>query len=210
MHLIPKALIACIAVLGFSVRSSAGDEQLRPGRSEIAKPPMPWKDSTGLNYTGTVTEVTKATITILWPGQMEPKTFTMSETLASGGFATRGRLRPDGTAPSRFPSYRYRLKDVKVGDHVNIDFAHLAGADICDAICILKRPGGRVPPLPEGAENPNAHMDLPPEIRFRLTIRYHEWQNAYWDLEEKGIPYPEKFGPFRRWPIAPMPREVKR
>lgn len=31
--------------------------------------------------------------------------------------------------------------------------------------------------------------------------------NARWDLEEKSIPYPEKFGPNRRWPAAPMPRE---
>jgi hypothetical protein len=30
--------------------------------------------------------------------------------------------------------------------------------------------------------------------------------NAYWDREERGIPYPEKFGKFRRWPEAPMPR----
>jgi hypothetical protein len=27
-----------------------------------------------------------------------------------------------------------------------------------------------------------------------------------WDLEDKGIPYPEKFGEDRRFPFAPMPR----
>jgi hypothetical protein len=34
--------------------------------------------------------------------------------------------------------------------------------------------------------------------------------NAYWDLEENGIAYPEKFGPDRRFPVAPMPRQVHR
>jgi hypothetical protein len=32
--------------------------------------------------------------------------------------------------------------------------------------------------------------------------------NAYWDLVDKGIAYPEKFGKKRRFPEAPMPRQV--
>ena len=33
--------------------------------------------------------------------------------------------------------------------------------------------------------------------------------NAYWDLKDRGIPYPEKFGHRRLFPVAPMPREIK-
>ena len=89
----------------------------------------------------------------------------------------------------------YRLTDVKVGDWVCIKYARVDGVDVCDHIKIVKRPGGRVPPLPPGVEE-------------RSRIPYHEWMNAYWDLEDKGIRYPEKFGAARRWPIAPMPRAV--
>jgi hypothetical protein len=82
--------------------------------------------------------------------------------------------------------------------------------DFCDCISISKRPGGRVPPLPEGAENLKPPVpDLPPGVIFLSMIPYHERMNAYWDLEDKGIPYPEKFGKYRQWPVAPMPREVK-
>jgi hypothetical protein len=28
-------------------------------------------------------------------------------------------------------------------------------------------------------------------------------------LVDKGIPYPEKFGKYRKFPAAPLPREVK-
>jgi hypothetical protein len=181
--------------------AAANPPPLFPGKSELAKPPMPTRDSIGLTYSGTVTEVTKSSITIQWPGET-PKTFSVSETLASGGFPKQGRLRFDGSRPSVLPSFCYRLHDVKVNDHVYITFAHLGGTDICDEICISKRPGGRVPPLPKGAEplKSPAGIDL---------IPYHERKNAYWDLEDKGIPYPEKFGKDRRWPAAPMPREVK-
>ena len=37
---------------------------------------------------------------------------------------------------------------------------------------------------------------------------YHERMNAHWDLEDRGIPYPAKFGIMRRFPTAPPPREV--
>lgn len=106
--------------------------------------------------------------------------------------------------------YRYRLEDVKVGDQVGIIYAHIGDADICDHICINKRPGGRVPPLPEGAVVPKRYLpNLPKGFVPLSSIPYHERMNAYWDLEDKGIPYPEKFGTYRRWPVAPMPREVK-
>jgi hypothetical protein len=102
----------------------------------------------------------------------------------------------------------YRLGDVKPGDQVSICYAYLGGESICDHICIQKRPGGRVPPLPDEAEALRKRPRIPgdPEIPH---VRYDEWINAYWDLEDKGIPFPEKFGPNRRWPVAPMPRELK-
>ncbi len=56
---------------------------------------------------------------------------------------------------------------------------------------------------------PEPPRDLPKGFLSPSMIPYHERMNAYWDLEEKGIPYPEKFGKYRRFPIAPMPREVK-
>ena len=46
-----------------------------------------------------------------------------------------------------------------------------------------------------------------PEIALVID-EYHEDWDAYWDLEDKGIPYPEKFGRNRRFPIAPMPRDL--
>lgn len=57
-----------------------------------------------------------------------------------------------------------------------------------------------------GEGQQGAHYAKVPQ---RLYIAYHEYMNAYWDLEDKGIPFPEKFGYMRRWPVALMPREVK-
>ena len=167
---------------------------------------------------GTVTAVTKDSITISTPEYtyrtqvvgpdriarwetvvlpaQPPKRFAVSEDLAAG----RVPKNPRATDRPR-PAYRvldifqYRLGDVKVGDWVCILYARVDGVDICDHINIAKRPGGLIPPLPEGV----------PEKSF---IPYHERRNAYWDLEDKGIPYPEKFGHMRRWPIAPPPHEA--
>lgn len=137
-----------------------------------------------------------------------PKRFAVSEALAAG------RVPKDPRPGSgRRPYFvgapdMYRLTDVKVGDHVSIIYARVGGVDICDHIRITKRPGGRVPPLSEEAENLR-RIKLPPEIEPPGPyIRYDERMNAYWDLEDKGIPYPEKFGRHRRFPVAPMPRAV--
>jgi hypothetical protein len=133
----------------------------------------------------------------------------VSEALAAGQIPMHPRLiagQPRGyTVPA---SVMYRLMDVKVGDWIDICYAHLGDADICDHICIKKRPGGRVPPLPDEAEAFRRPKRFPgqPEV---IHIRYDELINAYWDLEDHGTAYPEKFGPDRRFPVAPMPREVK-
>lgn len=191
------------------------------GEEKWSKPPgPPPRDGTRYLYGGTVTDVTKSSITIQWPGE-QPKSFAVSEDLTAGRVPMKGRVMPNTPRGySVMPQFMYRLTDVKVGDMVVIYHAHIGNLDICDHICIQKRPGGRVPPLPEEAEkliNPveiiKAKLPpgtpLPKSLRDAVYIPYHEKQNAYWDLEDKGIPYPEKFGEMRRWPAAPMPREVK-
>jgi hypothetical protein len=98
---------------------------------------------------------------------------------------------------------------VKVGDWVRIFYSRANDTDICCYINIFKRPGGRVPPLPDGVEWPLAGRRKPlPGFPERQRIPYHERMNTYWDLVDKGIAYPEKFGKKRRFPEAPMPRQV--
>ena len=119
-----------------------------------------------------------------------PKRFAVSEVLAAGGIPKV----PRGNYSVRYNTM-YRLTDVKVGDSVYVIYSKANGMCTCDHIKIVKRPGGRVPPLPEG-------------VKERSFIPYHEYQNAYWDLEDKGIPYPEHFKHLRRWPLAPPPRAI--
>ena len=192
------------------------------------KPRVPKNDAVDVPYGGTVTEITKDSITIQWtatPGE-QPKTFLLSETLVAGKIPMEPRSIPRGRRYSPMATSMYRITDVKVGDSVAIHYAHLNGVDICDHICIQKRPGSLVPPLPDEAENLMKDVllnlakskfppgkPIPPGFLNGLAtenyIPYHEKMNAYWDLEDRGIPYPEKFGKKRRFPVAPMPREVK-
>jgi hypothetical protein len=191
------------------------------------KPFEPREGAVNVPYGGFVTEITKDSITIQWTvngvvaRDVKPKRFPASETLAAGKIPKEPRPQPGSNGKYLvLPSDMYRLEDVKVGDLVSILYARVDGVDICDHICIYKRPGGRVPPLPEEAEA----IRKAEWVADRLTrkgdakqikeleakyIPHHEWRNAYWDLVDKGIPYPEKFGPNRRWPVAPMPRAVK-
>jgi hypothetical protein len=172
----------------------------------LSKPTEPTRDSRSNLYWGTVTEVTKTSISIQWSSDEKPKTFAVSETLAAGKTPIKPRefVIPNHRAVpgDRFvpPSFMYRLTDVKVGDLVAIWYAHLGEQNICDQICIQKRPGGLVPPLPKEAEDL-----LNPAERFKAKfpgkpldpvlqewqdkyIPYHEKMNAHWDLEDKGIP----------------------
>jgi hypothetical protein len=193
-----------------------------PADGVANKPRVPQNNCVNAPYWGIVTATTKTSITIQW-GDETPKFFVVSEALAAGGIPSKPRLIPgrlDGYHVP--PSSMYPLSAVKVGDHVTISFAHLGQLDICDHICIQKRPNGRVPALPEEAENlmnPEALLraKLPPNIPLpegfsdgSPYIPHHEYWNAVWDLEDKGIPFPEKFGKNRRFPVAPQPREVKK
>jgi hypothetical protein len=167
----------------------------------LAKPRPPKEGRVNEPYGGIVTDVTKDSITIQHK-KADPVKFVASEILATGKVPKEPRPIPGRNRKYLVPaSSMYRLTDVKVGDWITITYTHIGGVSICDHICIHKRPGARLPPLPEEAE----------ALRRRAPnyIPYHEYWNAYWDLEDKGIPFPEKFGHMRRWPVAPMPREVK-
>ena len=164
-------------------------------------PPEPKNDAGGVPYWGVVKEIAKDSITIQFATD-KPKRFPVSETLAAGKVPKEPTPIPGRRDPYLVPASKmYRFTDVKVGDWVAISYSSIGGVVTCDHICIQKRPGGRIPPLPDEAE----------ALRRKAPnyIPYHEYWNAYWDLEDKGIPFPEKFGYMRRFPVAPMPREVK-
>lgn len=174
----------CFAVL-LLCTSAAGQPQQRNPRKATEGLPAP---------RGTVTQISKEAIAIQVPGE-PPMRFVPSETLASG--MTPSKPRPRAFAPYTIgASFKYRLTDVHVGDSVDLIYAVVNGVEVCDHIRINKRPGGLVPPLPEDANDPG-------------PILYHDYANAFWNLEDHGIPYPAHFA-YRRFPIAPSPREVKR
>jgi len=207
-------LLAAAITLGDSPAASAQYD-----RELSSKPQPPRAGTTGRGwYYGTVTELTKDSITVTF-GKEKHELFPLSDILRSGGFAKWESPVPGWPSFSVMPSQMYRLKDVKTGDMVSIEYSAIAGAITCDNIRITKRPGGRVPPLPDEAEKlrnplellkarfPNDWERKKDRYKAFVYIPYHEEMNAYWDLEDKGIPYPEKFGDKRRFPVAPMPRK---
>lgn len=197
---VPALVILSISYMGMLSQS----QTINPSKP----PPEPNFDAGGNRYWGVVTELTKTTITVQH-GKDEPKLFPVSGTLASGGIPSQprpfpGRQRPYSVAPIEM----FRLSDVKVGDWVDINYSKVDGVVTCEHICINKRPGGMIPPLPEEAEALLRPRRIPGTEQAPY-IPWNEFMNAYWDLEDRGIPYPEKFGNKRRWLTAPMPREVQ-
>ena len=135
---------------------------------EVAPEPGLRIPSNGEFFRGTVTELTRDTITLrLVTGKL--RSFPVGMVLRSGRYY-------EGEDPAA-----YRLADVKVGDLVRISCPELNGELRCETICIHRRPGGRVPPCP--GEKPDTYL------------KWHERANAYQDFEEKGIPLPAKFDP---------------
>jgi hypothetical protein len=194
-------LLVVVGAVHLPTTGSAADSPIL--KFYTSKPRAPKEGRVNEPYCGVVTEVTKDSITVHWPGEKKPMKFAVSETLAAGKVPKEPRAVPGINHKYLVPApSMYRLKDVKVGDWVTIDYAHIGGVSICDHICIDKRPGGRMPALPEEAEG---ELRKDPDY-----IPYHEYWNAHWDLEDKGIPFPEKFGKDRQFPVAPPPREVKR
>jgi len=198
-------------------------------------PPPGDADFINQRYYGRVNELTKDSITIEAPeetwrrygwgpdGRPEetkvvvpaqaPRRFPVSEALASGQVPREPRQLAG--RPFRYnipPSYMYRLTDVKVGDWVHIKYARVARVEICDHIQIEKRPGGRVPPLPDGVEA--AALRIPPGLPIPEFTPYHERKKAYWDAVDKDNPHPEKMGNLRPLAevlgrVAPAPRLVR-
>lgn len=121
-------------------------------------------------------------MTVIRRDQQPLRFFPFSDGLGSGETLTNEK-----------GGYSYRPSDVNVGDDVSIMLHQIEGVEVCVAICISRRPGGRVPPAPN---------DYP----FNL---HHERSNAQQDAEEHGIPLPEKYRPPRDLKlIAPRLKEV--
>jgi len=134
------------------------------------------------DYEGFVTNVTAESITLRAAGD-QPKTYALSPVLQRGGIP-----------PSSVCTYQYRVTDVRLGDRVAIHISRWSGVDVCDGVCVKRRPGGRVPPEPN--------------FDPRATSHHHERAQAYQDWEEKGIPFPDKYCPdWARPVVAPLPRE---
>jgi len=97
----------------------------------------------------------------------------------------------------------YRLSDLKVGDRIIVEtFVTAQGAHYCYQLSILRRPGGKIPPLPG---DPFAGTKYEHHLREQAA---QEW-------EEKGIPIPAEYLPtdgHAPWtnppypPVAPEPR----
>ncbi|VTT97194.1 unnamed protein product [Gemmataceae bacterium] len=125
----------------------------------------------------------------------QARTFIARGVLAAGGYPP---LRDDhGT---RLPE-SYRLRDVKVGDWVLIEYTRRNGVDFLDAVVIARRPGGKVPAAP-WEDDLAREGNLP-------KARYHEWRNAHWDWVERRIPYPDLYHPGgSEAGVAPPPRHA--
>jgi hypothetical protein len=104
--------------------------------------------------------------------------FALSPDLAAGYRPGDSPEAPPGRSWAVAPNYhdRYRATDVRVGDRVSITCFVVDGVYTCYAICIERRPGGRVPPTDDAGWG-------------RGVPRYHDYMNAYQDQEEKGIPF---------------------
>jgi hypothetical protein len=119
-------------------------------------------------------------------GTQNPPVFTLplltlqvSEVLAKGNVPTTAR-----------GGETYRLTDLNVGDKVDLRYDRTNGTYTCIQISITRRPGGKVPPA----------QDIPTQP---WAVVHHEFMNALQDLEERGIPLPEKFRPKPTPPVRP-------
>jgi hypothetical protein len=200
MRSVSFAMLLSILCIGLpSLPPSAYDQETaRQLRLE------PKEGSVNNEYVGTVTMLTKSSITIQPRREPKepPRTFRFSEPLAAGKIPTEPRKQPGARYEYKVePEYMYRLLDVKSGDWVKIRYARINGVDICDHLCIRRRPEGLIPPLPKEAENlgdwrkawKSRHpgLSLPEWMEKTPHTPYHEYWNAHWAK------------------VAPMPREVK-
>lgn len=150
-------------------------------------PPLPMNDAGGVPYWGIVTEIGRDSISVRidLPSE-QPKRFPLSETLAAGKVPTKARSIPGRQQPySVMPSDMYRITDVRVGDSVIIRYSFIDGIIQCDHVSITRRPGGRIPPIPDEADacsaRPRDPMGLRPDPTSRTTSGSTHtgiWKNA--------------------------------
>jgi hypothetical protein len=96
-------------------------------------------------------------------GKAKPVMVKFSDVLA------KGKIEKDAS-----DGYGYGRDDLKVGDIINARLKALNSEHVISDIQISRRPKGKVPP----SQRPDP--DRP----------YHEWKNAWIDLNDHGIPYP--------------------
>lgn len=129
---------------------------------------------------GTVTEVTDHSISIRPDKKQGIVCYPAHTALAAGG-----SMKDTNGGDS------YRLRDVKVGDYVCVGAVKEEnGVTYGIGIWIGKRPGGRLPPCPKWDS--------------KYSASHAEYRNAIDDLEEFGLPLPEKVrrGMFSTDPVA--------
>jgi hypothetical protein len=122
-----------------------------------------------LPYSGMVVSKTLKTIIVQKRGEAA-REFLLSDDLAAGG------IPKDATGGDR-----YAFADVLIGDLVVIRYGTFPQGNVCRAVSIHRRPGGRVP----AADDDSAHA----------KHRWHDIANAKQELEEKHLPLPRTFIP---------------
>lgn len=202
----PFGRVACLLVLLWAGQAPAAPpaNSIKPPEPWGSGPPGdPIKDPESWTFTkrgtwGFVESIGKDGITLYWPAReivterLDPmtgeprgvpkretfpaipaKTFMIGEDLAKGGYKK--------SDTSNYTYRTYRITDVRVGDRVSIEYDRRNGVDICQTICIDRRPKGDVPPAP--GERPDSFH------------KWHELENANQDWEENRAPYPRKYMP---------------
>jgi len=159
-------LIRLCAVCFLAV-ASPSDEPVSGDLIDNRAPLLP--DCEYLSCTGKVVAVTDRSITIKPEVGGANRLYPVTALLASGDYPRVG-------ARGRW----YKLADIKVGDKVEVEYDRKGGIEICTAVCMRRRPGGKVP-----AGHYPANLGYQP----------HERCQALQDFEEKGIPLPEKYDP---------------
>jgi hypothetical protein len=114
-------------------------------------------------YGGKVIGLTDETITVQL-GKRIPRTFSLAVPLLS-----------DRIPLNYGPGMGYRLRDVQLGDKVDLDVVSVRDGFVCLAIGIGRRPGGIIPP----GEDPPAIPE---------NCRRHHFYNAAQFTEEKVVP----------------------
>lgn len=162
-------------------RTPTTAKESKPGDEQPVERQVSFLPGTFPIHEGNVKAINKETMTIHLkrPGKME--TYPFHVALADGG-VQKNACGKDG----------YRVEDVRVGDHVEVGVWKEGNIHYVVQICILKRPGGRVPESPRERQAP---------------ATYARMQNAKNDFEDRGIPVPTSLKPMG---IPQPPTEPKK